>query len=158
MTSTDLPATEIPAVSVPAVSVPAVYGQFGQALAFAERTLGAILREHLARRDITPGTWYALKLTAARPSREALTSDLRASRDLYGVSVPDLLAGLEAEGLISGGDPVSLTAEGEARFRDLREYVVAPTVRLLSQFDLGDIETTVRTIKAITERAALDAV
>ena len=29
-----------------------------------------------------------------------------------------------------------------------------PTTRLLSQFDLDDIETTVQTLRAITERAA----
>jgi len=32
-----------------------------------------------------------------------------------------------------------------------------PAARLLSQFDLDDIETTVRTIRAITQRAAEDA-
>jgi hypothetical protein len=143
MTSTDLPAAY----------PPPVYGQFGQALAFAERTLGAILREHLVQRGVAPETWYALKLTAAGPSRQQLTDDLRASRDLHGISVPDLLARLEAEGLIDGGDPVSLTAEGAARYQDLREYVTGPTVQLLSQFDLADIETTVRTIKAITAAA-----
>ena len=30
-------------------------------------------------------------------------------------------------------------------------------MRLLSQFDLGDIETTVRTLQAITRRAADEA-
>jgi hypothetical protein len=34
----------------------------------------------------------------------------------------------------------------------LREYIAGPTVELLSQFDLTDIETTVQTLKAITDR------
>ncbi len=45
---------------------PVVFGQFGQTLAFAERTLTAILREHLAERDTEPETWYALQLIATR--------------------------------------------------------------------------------------------
>ena len=36
----------------------------------------------------------------------------------------------------------------------LREYIAGPTVELLSQFDVTDIETTVRTLNAITRRAA----
>jgi hypothetical protein len=49
---------------------------------------------------------------------------------------------------------VDLTPEGEALHRSLREYIAGPAVRLLSQFDLHDIETTVRTLQAITKRAA----
>lgn len=39
-------------------TAPAVFGQFGQALAFAERTLSATLREHLASGTLSqrPGT------------------------------------------------------------------------------------------------------
>jgi hypothetical protein len=136
--------------------IPSAYGQFGQALAFAERTLSAILREHLAERGVAPETWYTLKLVAqggAGLSRAALISDLELSRDVDS-PVPELLARLEAEGVISDGDPVSLTAEGQAMFTSLREYVTAPTIRLLGQFDVRDIETTVRTVQAITKRAA----
>ena len=45
---------------------PPVYGQFGQALGLAERTLSANLRAHLAERDTEPETWYALQLIATR--------------------------------------------------------------------------------------------
>ena len=37
---------------------------FGRTLAFAERTLTATLRQHLAERDTEPETWYALQLIA----------------------------------------------------------------------------------------------
>ena len=37
--------------------------------------------------------------------------------------------------------------------RSLREYIAGPTARLLGEFDLADVETTVRTLRAITERA-----
>jgi DNA-binding MarR family transcriptional regulator len=136
---------------------PAVYGQFGQALAFAERTLTVQLHEHLAQRGVEPATWYALQLIATRGpalSRQALSRDLEGSRNVAAGSVPGLLARLEAEGLISGDTNVDLTADGEALHRSLREYVGAPAARLLSQFDLDDIETTVRTVQAITKRAA----
>ena len=139
---------------------PAVYGQFGQALAFAERTLTATLREHLAQRDIQPETWYALQLIATRGpglSRVGLTSDLAGSPNLDADSARELLAGLEAQGLIRGGTQVDLTTEGQALHRTLREYIAGPTARLLGQFDIHDIETTVRTLQEITKRAAADS-
>lgn len=136
---------------------PAVFGQFGQALAFAEQTLTVALREHLAQRGTRPETWYALQLIATRGpglSRQALSQQLERSRNLNAGSTRELLARLEAEGLIRGGAHVDLTAQGEALHRSLREYVAGPAARLLSQFDLHDIETTVRTLQAITKRAA----
>jgi hypothetical protein len=138
---------------------PAVYGQFGQALAFAERTMTGILHEHLAQRGIKPETWYALQLVATRGpglSRQALSRDLDGSRNVES-SAAELLARLQAEGLITGDAQVDLTAEGQALHRSLREYVGGPTARLLGQFDLRDIETTVRTVQAITRRAAEEA-
>ena len=138
---------------------PAVYGQFGQTLAFTERTMTAILHEHLAQRGVEPGTWYALKLITSRPGllRQDLRHDLEESQNVAAASVPGLLTRLETDGLIQGGESVVLTAQGEALYQSLREYVGAPTARLLSQFDLDDIETTVRTLQAITERAADEA-
>jgi DNA-binding MarR family transcriptional regulator len=136
---------------------PAVFGQFGQTLAFAEQTLTVALREHLAQRGTKPETWYALQLIATRGpglSRQALSQQLERSRNLNADSTRELLARLEAEGLIRGGTNVDLTAQGEALHRSLREYVAGPATRLLSQFDIHDIETTVRTLQAITKRAA----
>ena len=139
---------------------PAVFGQFGQTLAFAEQTLTVALHEHLAQRGTKPETWYALQLIATRGpalSRQALSQQLERSRNLNADSTRELLARLEADGLIRGGANVDLTAQGEALHRSLREYVAGPAARLLSQFDLHDIETTVRTLQAITKRAAEDS-
>lgn len=136
---------------------PPIFGQFGQALAFAEQTMTATLREHLTQRGTKPETWYALQLAATRGpglSRQALSHALEGSRNLNASSTLELLGRLEAEGLIRGGTHVDLTAKGEALHRSLREYIAAPTARLLSQFDLHDIETTIRTLQAITKRAA----
>jgi DNA-binding MarR family transcriptional regulator len=130
---------------------------FGRTLAFAERTLTAVLRQHLAERDTTPETWYALQLIAADGpglAREALSRDLEGSPTLDADSTRELLARLEAGGLIRGGAELDLTAEGDSLYRSLRDYVAIPTARLLGQFDAADIETTVRTLQAITERAA----
>jgi hypothetical protein len=130
-------------------------GQFGRTLAFAERALTATLRRHLAARETTPETWYALQLIATDGpglARTTLTADLEGSRALNADSTRALLSRLEAEGLIRGDANLDLTPEGEILHRSLRDYIAGPTVRLLSQFDVDDIETTVRTLQAITKR------
>ena len=136
-------------------TTPAIYGQFGQALAFAERTLTTVLRDHLAERDTEPETWYALQLIATRGpalARDELSSVLEGSPNLDADSTRELLARLQADGLINGDAHVDLTPEGAALHRSLREYVLRPTIELLGQFELEDIETTVRTLQAITDR------
>src|SRR3954451_1621836 len=132
------------------------FAQFGYTIALAERTLTAVLRAHLAERDTEPETWYALQLIAMRGpalDRTQLSDELEASRTLNADSTRELLARLEAEGLIRGDANLDLTAEGETLHRSLRDYIAGPTLRLLSQFDIDDIATTVRTLQAITARA-----
>jgi hypothetical protein len=136
---------------------PPIYGQFGQALAFAERTLTARLRARLAERDVEPETWYTLQLIARGGpglDRESLSRDLEGSPNLDAESTRELLARLEADGLIAGTSQLDLTVEGKAFHSSLREFIAGPTAELLGQFELEDIETTVRTLRAITERAA----
>jgi DNA-binding MarR family transcriptional regulator len=137
-------------------TAPDAFAQFGQTLAFAERTLTAVLRRHLAERQTTPETWYALQLIATRGpglDREGLSHDLEGSPNLDADSTRALLARLEADGLIRGDAHVDLTTAGEAVHRSLRESIAGPRNQLLSQFDVEDIETTVRTLQAITARA-----
>jgi DNA-binding MarR family transcriptional regulator len=137
-------------------TAPDAFAQFGQTLAFAERTLTAVLRRHLAERQTTPETWYALQLIATRGpglDREALSHDLEGSPNLDADSTRALLARLEADGLIRGDAHVDLTTAGEAVHRSLRESIAGPRNQLLSQFDVEDIETTVRTLQAITALA-----
>jgi DNA-binding MarR family transcriptional regulator len=136
-------------------SLPAAYAEFGQTLAFTERTLSAVLHRHLAQRDIEPETWYALKLIAVggHVARESLSEDLEGSRGMDPDSVRALLAQLEADGLVAGEEAVELTKAGSVFFENLRSYVLGATMDLLGKFDLRDVETTVRTLKAITLRA-----
>lgn len=132
---------------------------FGPTLAFAEQTLTDVLHLHLAERQIEPATWYALQVIAIRGpglTREAMISALARSRNVNAGPPADLLARLEAEGLIQGDAEIDMTAEGAALHRDLREYVTGATARLLGQFDPDDIATTIRTLEAITERAKED--
>jgi hypothetical protein len=134
---------------------PAVYGQFGQALGLAERTLSAILRQHLARRDTVPEAWYSLRLLATRGPAfpRADLVQLVEGPGFDAVAASSLLARLESDGLIRGGSKLALTAAGEAEYRSLRQYISGPSVELLSQFDLHDIETTTRTLQAIAAKA-----
>jgi hypothetical protein len=136
---------------------PAVYAQFGMAVAFAEQTLTERLHEHLANLGTEPETWYTLQLVATRGpalAREELSDALERSPNVDVESTLDLLARLEADGLIRGDEQVDLTDYGKAEHRRLREYIIGPTTELLSQFDIDDIETIVRTLQAITKRAA----
>src|SRR5262249_20609807 len=102
-----------------------------------------------------PDRWYALKLTAqGEPiSRAAVVDGLAAGGKVQPVDAVPLLRGLEADGLIEGGDVLSLTDAGRSYFAELRRYVVTPTIRLLDQFELADVETTIRTLREITVRA-----
>ena len=138
---------------------PAVYGQFGYTLALAERRLTAVLRDHLAQRSVEPETWYALRLIVTLgpgAARQALMDELASSRTLNAGAARDLLARLDADGLIRGDDEVDLTSEGEALFVSLRDYIGGPAARLLSQFELADIEATVRTLRAVADRASAE--
>jgi hypothetical protein len=134
---------------------PAIYGQFGQVLGLAERTLSAILRDHLAQRNTVPEAWYTLRLLTTRGPgypRDDLTH-LLVSPGFDADAGRALLAGLEVDGLIRGGAGLDLTPAGEALYQSLREYISSLSVQLLSQFDVHDIETTVRTLQAITAKA-----
>jgi DNA-binding MarR family transcriptional regulator len=129
---------------------------FGRTLAFAERALTARLREHLAELGTTPETWYVLSLVATRGpalDRDALRRDLEGSRTLDAASTIELLERLESEGLIRGDAQVDLTPEGDARYRSLRASIDAATAELLGAFEPRDVETTIRILRAVTERA-----
>ena len=92
-------------------ATPQIYGEFGQTLAFAERTLSAVLREHLAERNTVPEKWYALKLLAgageAGWSRDGLVGRLSTSPTFSARAADDLLEELESDGLVTSDDAAS---------------------------------------------------
>jgi hypothetical protein len=133
---------------------PALYGQFGKTVPFAERTLTATPCRHLAERDTTPETGYALQPIAPRGPRLACEALSREPRNVNPVSTRELLAQLEAEGLIRSDTELDLTAGWETLYRSLRESLAGPTAQLLGQFGPNDVQTTIRTPEAIAERAA----
>jgi DNA-binding MarR family transcriptional regulator len=138
-------------------TAPTSFAQFGYTLALAERTLTAVLTKHLAERGVEPETWYALQLVATRGprlSREALSADLAQSRTLDAESTRALLTRLEADGLIAGDAEVDLTAAGTELHRSLRDYIAVPRNRLLGELDAEDVQTTIRTLQRIADRAA----
>jgi hypothetical protein len=138
-------------------ATPQIYGEFGQALGLAERTLSGILREHLAQRDTTPEKWYALRLLAGAGAAGLSPDELvrTLSRPTFSADAArELLGRLEDEDIVTGDDSAfRLSPAGEAIYADLRAHVAGPAAALLSQFDVHDIETTVRTLQAITEAA-----
>jgi hypothetical protein len=135
--------------------IPTVYGQFGQALGLAERTLSTILRDHLAQRNTEPEAWYTLRLLATRGPAYPRADLIRMLEGpgFDADAADSLLARLESEGLIRGDTRLDLTPAGEAQYHSLREYISGPSLQLLSQFDIHDLETTVRTLQAITAKA-----
>jgi hypothetical protein len=138
-------------------AMPTVYTEFGQSLAFAERTMSATLHDHLAKRSVEPETWYALKLISlheAGAERAVVLRNLEVGRGMEADAGSAVLARLDREGLIAGDMTIEFTRQGREFFFELRDYVVGATAELLSQFDLEDIETTVRTIQAVTRQAA----
>src|SRR5260370_34448808 len=107
---------------------PAVYGQFGQALGSAERTLSAILREHLALRNTVPEAWYTLRLLATRgpgyPRAELTRLLERPGFDAD--AAHSLLAHLEADELIRGDTDLDLTPAAEDPHKNRTEYISRP--------------------------------
>jgi DNA-binding MarR family transcriptional regulator len=141
-------------------TIPAA-AEFGYTLAMANDAATAVVRQQLAERGVKPERWGALQLIAKRGpalSRTALSDQLARSRALSADLTRELLAELETNGLIRGDKEIELTPEGQALYRSLNEHITAARDQLLSHLDRNDIETTVHTLQAITERAANVAV
>jgi DNA-binding MarR family transcriptional regulator len=79
--------------------------------------------------------------------------------DLDGTAAAALLAEIVAAGLMhevsdpAGGARIALTAAGGALQGRIRAALAVGTGELIAPFDPRDIETTIRTLTALTERA-----
>jgi DNA-binding MarR family transcriptional regulator len=135
----------------------------GPALGMAERTLRRGLVSVLAETGTPIQTWYAfqrLSFSGAAPTVPAFRADLSDSLDLDGPAAAALLNGIVAAGLMhevsepAGGDArITLTPAGEDLQARIRASLAAGTGELIAPFDPADIETTIRTLNALTERA-----
>ena len=115
--------------------------------------IGTFPEQEVRQPLLTRGADDEIDIAQTGLARDELCRLLEGSRNLDAKSTQELLARLEAEGLIRGDTEVDLTVEGKAMHQSLREYIAGPTIRLLGQFDIQDIETTVRTMQAITRLA-----
>ena len=113
-------------------TAPAVYGQVGQALGLAERTLSANWAPTLQSATCAEA-WYALQLVATRGPRLA-RSELAGVLELR-TSTPRPCNGFwlsRTAGLITDGDESSSPMRGRASQRP-RENIAGPTVELLNR-------------------------
>src|SRR5262245_13262000 len=129
----------------------------GTTIAFAQRELTALLHEFLAGQGTEPGTWYALKTLPIRGPElpaDAFRDEL-AQAPAVGPDAAAVADRLVAEGLIdvAADGNVGFTADGEAAFERLRAAVDGLTAEIQEPFDRADLETTLRTLGALTERA-----
>jgi DNA-binding MarR family transcriptional regulator len=136
----------------------------GQDVGEAEGALSALLDQVLEGTDagITRTQYIALRVVARGPAlAPAALGEVLAGQPQLGLDRPqaaELLAGLEARGLLSGGDPegsgpVQLTAHGTALHAELGEAVAALSERLYAGIDPADLATAHRVLVEVTERA-----
>jgi DNA-binding MarR family transcriptional regulator len=137
----------------------------GQDVGEAEGALSALLDQVLDDSDagITRTQYIALRVVALRGPAltPAALRDFLAGQPQLGLDraqVAELLRGLEAAGLVSGGDPdgsgpIQLTAEGAALHAKLGEAVATLSQRLYAGIDPADLATAHRVLVEVTERA-----
>ena len=136
----------------------------GQDVGEAEGALSALLDQVLEGTDagITRTQYIALRVVARGPGlAPAALRDLLAGQPQLGLDrrqTAELLAGLQARGLATGGDPdgpgpVQLTAEGAALNAELGQAVAALSQQLYAGIDPADLATAHRVLVEVTERA-----
>ena len=134
----------------------------GQAVGQAQASLTRLLTGILAESGTSYQAWLGLQRLNAmggQPARAAYEADLSYWLQLDGPAAARLAGDLVAAGLAdtdtgSDGDgTVTLSARGRA----LREAVLARSAQvtgpILATIDRGDLETTIRTLEAITRLA-----
>jgi DNA-binding MarR family transcriptional regulator len=134
---------------------------FGQLLGQAHRASSALLNDLLAKRGTTFETWVGLNTLAQREAdtdRSKLKSDLAAAFQTDQDSIETLLQAIEADGLIDTHEAkdaasVSLTADGQARFAELRESIGGLSAQLLGDVDPDDLAAARRVLEQMRIRA-----
>jgi DNA-binding MarR family transcriptional regulator len=133
----------------------------GQEVALAQRALSELLARFLGEADTTFGTWLALNTLATQGPAirsDALRRDLAGRLQVDQSSISQLLHELQSTGaarLTGAGEEaqVELTDDGAAIHRRLSEGIRRNTAELLGPLDPDDVHTTIRVLRAVTERA-----
>jgi DNA-binding MarR family transcriptional regulator len=135
----------------------------GQDIGEAEGAVRALLEGAITGAGITANDYIVLRVLAARGpfARPAALHEFLAGQRQLGLDRPavaDLLARLEAQGLVAGTapdvpGPARLTAEGTARHTRLAEAVAPRTRQLFAGFDPDDLATAHRVLAQVVERA-----
>jgi DNA-binding MarR family transcriptional regulator len=135
----------------------------GQAVGLAEAELTKLLAGVLAETGTSRRTYLAMQRLsflggAAAPA--ALVADLSDALAIDEPAAAELADSLRDAGLIhdlerdaTRGGVVELTAAGAALQDRLRRSAGRVSAELVAPFDASDIETTIRTLQAVTERA-----
>jgi len=126
---------------------------FGTALALAQRTLSAPLAAVLNAENLAMPQWFTLNALGLRGStRTEILADLLATNGLDATAARDLVAALDASGLVDVRDGVvSLTPAGTARYVGLRDRIGLVTARIFEQFDADRVEITRSLLQEIAD-------
>jgi hypothetical protein len=160
-TATPAPAPAPTAAPTPtaAPATPAAALNIGAAVGMAERALTRRLTSVLAETGTPTLTWYAfqrLSTFGTPPSPEAFRRDLCVELDLDEAATATLVDEIMAAGFAretGGGAQIVFTDTGEARRDRIRGALAPRAAELTASLDPRDVETTVRTLTAITARA-----
>ena len=135
----------------------------GQAVGIAETELTRLLAGVLAETGTPRETYLAmqrLSFLGGAPATEAFVRDLSDALALDQPAAAALADSLRTAGLIhdlerdaTGGGLVELTPAGAALQDRLRRSAGRLSADLVAPFDASAIETTIRTLQAVTERA-----
>lgn len=149
--------TRTQTASVPVVPVVPVGLAIGQAVGQAQAVLSGLLTRVLAGTGTTRETYLALLRLSAHDdcaTRDAYVRDLSDSLGLDLWAAGELAGDMAAAGLITQtSEAVRLTDAGADLCMRLRQTIGGVTAPLYAPLDPVDVETTIRTLRDITERA-----
>ncbi len=125
----------------------------------AARSTRALLDARLAQQGVTFATWVTLVALAVRGT--LIQRDVARMVDVEGPTMVRRLDQLEASGLVARSrDPsdrratqVALTPAGRELYERIRTAVYETERELLAEIAPGDVQTTRRVLRQITERA-----
>jgi MarR family transcriptional regulator, organic hydroperoxide resistance regulator len=137
---------------------------FGQTVGEAQTALKTVLDRVLDKAGTTFDSWVALNTLATQGpaiAGDELRSNLAQALRTDAGAISELVERLRSSGLVrltaDGGSRegalVELTEEGQVLHRSLRRSVGGASAELLAGLDPSDVETTIRVLREVTERA-----